>query len=175
MNVFVILATGPSLSQDDVDYVRGKAHVIAVSDAYTIAPWADCLVSNDHKWWVCHPRALQFAGRKFCYEQVQGVEQIKGRHNFRYGLNSGLRACQVAYDVFGATRILLLGFDLHSRNGAHFFGPHAHPKLKNSTPERQAIHVKQFQHWDGCQITNCTPGSALTQFPIVDIREVLLP
>ena len=40
----VCLATGPSLTQADVDAVRGQADaVIAISDAVDLAPWADVL------------------------------------------------------------------------------------------------------------------------------------
>lgn len=171
MSTFAILATGQSLTQEDVEYVRGKCRVIAVSNAYTLAPWADALVSNDARWWKAHPEAFEFAGRRFCYEWVdRRVERIKGRHNFRYGINSGLRGALIANDLFRATRILLLGFDMH---GTHYFGPHTHAKLKNTDANRFAIHIKQFDHWDGCEVTNCTPNSALQKFPIKDLREVL--
>lgn len=176
MLTFAVLATGQSMNPETADFVRGKCHVITVSDAYKLAPWADALVSNDAKWWRSNPDALEFAGRRFSYEPVRGVEPIKGRHNFRYGINSGLQAMRVAWEVFGATRILLCGFDMH---GSHYFGPHTavdpvtRRPLRNSDENRFAIHLRQFRHWDGCEVVNCTANSALTQFPIEDIREVL--
>jgi len=35
---FVCLASGPSLTQADVDYCRGKARVIAIKDVLHLAP-----------------------------------------------------------------------------------------------------------------------------------------
>lgn len=61
----VCLASGPSLTADDVAYVRGKATVVAVNDAIRLAPWADVLVSVDQIWWARHYRAMRrFPGLK---------------------------------------------------------------------------------------------------------------
>ena len=42
-----ILATGPSLTPDQAEYAKGKARVIAVNDAWRLAPWADILYACD--------------------------------------------------------------------------------------------------------------------------------
>lgn len=61
----VCLASGPSLTQDDVDYVKGKATVIAVNDAIRLAPWADVVCSIDQMWWGNHYQAMRsFSGLK---------------------------------------------------------------------------------------------------------------
>lgn len=155
------------MSQELADFVRGKCSVVAVSDAYKLAPWADALVSNDRVWWSAYPDAKNFAGRKFCGAIASGLEVIKGAH-MGSGLNSGLQGMRVA-QMLGATRILLLGFDM---SGSHFFGLHPAP-LANTTPKRFMKHIEQFKKWRGCPVINCTPGSALTQFPFADVREVL--
>lgn len=168
MSTWAVLATGPSMSQELADFVRGKCRAVAVSDAYGLAPWADALVSNDAAWWKAHPEALAFAGRKFCAAHLPGTERIRAQAPFMYGVNSGLQGMRVA-ELLGATSILLLGFDLR---GSHFFGPHPAP-LRNTSPERFRVHIRQFDHWRGCQVINCTPGSALTRFPFGDVHEVL--
>lgn len=166
------------MSQSLADYVRGKCGVIAVSDAFRLAPWADALVSNDARWWRANPDAHQFAGRKFSYEWVRGVEPIKAKHPYRVGINSGLRAMTVAQDVYHATRILLLGFDMH---GTHYFGPHTKcdprtgSKLPNTDEKKFARFIREFDKWTGCEVLNCTPGSALTRFPFADVESVLHP
>jgi hypothetical protein len=68
-----------------------------------------------------------------------------------------------------ASRIVLLGFDMH---GSHFFGAHP-PELSTTTPRRFKDHLKQFEAWRGCPVVNCTPGSALTRFPMGKLHEVL--
>jgi hypothetical protein len=61
----VCLASGPSLTVEDVEYVRGRAVVIAINDAIRIAPWADALHSSDQLWWARHYKAMRtFTGLK---------------------------------------------------------------------------------------------------------------
>ena len=168
MTTFALLATGPSMSQALADFVRDKCRVVAVSNAYVLAPWADALVSNDKAWWQAHPEAMKFSGRKFCAGIIHGIEQIKRDGDFGGGLNSGLQGMRVAC-ILGATRILLLGFDMH---GSHFFGAHPSP-LRNTTVKRFRSHIGQFRKWRECEVLNCTPGSALKQFRFADIADVL--
>lgn len=158
------------MSQELADSLQGKSKVIAVSDAFRLAPWADALVSHDTAWWRENPEAKLFKGRKFCATDMSGTELIKGSY-IGSDLNSGLEGMRVA-SMLGASRILLLGFDMSAKNGAHYFGRHKHP-LVNTTSDRFAKHIEQFKKWKGCEVWNCTPGSALTQFPFVDIREAL--
>ncbi|MDP9991971.1 hypothetical protein J2W28_000999 [Variovorax boronicumulans] len=170
MTTFAILATGPSMSKDIADAVRGRARVIAVSDAYRLAPWAEALVSNDKAWWAAHPDALAFAGRKFSGIKVPGCETMRRTPPLRSGSNSGLMACDLATQ-WGATQILLLGFDMQ---GSHFFGAHLEP-LKNTAPERFAGFCAQFAKWKplGVRVLNCTPGSALRCFPFTNLEAAL--
>lgn len=71
----IILGGGRSLTQDQVDYCRGKARVIAINKAYQLAPWADMLWAPDPAWfWTwsggpdrinkAEPDALEFEGTK---------------------------------------------------------------------------------------------------------------
>jgi hypothetical protein len=169
MSTFAVLATGPSMSQELADYVRGKCKVVVVSDAIRLAPWADALVSNDRNWWETHKAAAKFAGPKFASVSLPGGVQALPRDGlFGNGLNSGLQGMRVA-KLLGATKILLCGFDM---GGSHFFGPHPHP-LKNTTAKRFVKHIEQFNKWRGCPVINCTPRSALKQFPMSTIEQQL--
>jgi hypothetical protein len=165
VTTIAILATGPSMSQAVADSVRGRCTVIAVSDAYRLAPWADVLVSSDRGWWRVHNP--DFAGRKLSGVPVDGIEQAPGHVS---GSNSGLIAIRVAVSM-GATRILLLGFDM---GGSHFFGEHPAP-LKNTTPQRFEVFKRQFADYRprGVEIINCTPGSALNCYPKMDLEAAL--
>ena len=154
---WVVLATGPSLSTEDVARVKGRCRVAAVSNAYLLAPWADILVSNDRKWWECNPSAFSFVGKKFCSHELRGVEQF--REHVPLGRNSGLMAMCVARKL-GAKKLILLGFDMH---GEHFFGKHPEP-LKNTTEKIFKTHIRQFDGFSGCDVVNCTLGSSLLRF-----------
>lgn len=166
---FAVLATGPSMTQAVADRVRGKCRVVAVSDAYQLAPWADALVSQDRKWWDHHPEALQFAGRKFSTNRIPGVEQVAIRI-LQTGTNSGLVAMEIAR-LLGAKRLLLLGFDLQ---GSHYFGPHPAP-LRNTSEARFVQMLRQFSRWDQgrVEVINCTPGSRLKRFPMANLEDVI--
>lgn len=169
---WVVCATGPSLKREVVDSLKGRCQVVAVSDSYRWAPWADALASTDAGWWLANPEALDFEGKKFGampdFRAIEGVQRLPaGPHT-----NSGLLGIMTAVHL-GAKRVLLLGFDLHSP-GDHFFGRHKAP-LKSTTPERMQIFRNQFAGYKprGVKIINCTLDSALTCFPRGNLADCL--
>jgi hypothetical protein len=164
---WAILASGPSMSQEVADSVKGLK-VVAVSNTYELAPWADVLVSNDRTWWTNNPKAFDFEGEKFCgltIEPPKGVEKFAGAMS---GSNSALLAVQIAISK-GAERVLLLGVDLR---GSHYFGDHSAP-LKNPTQHRFDVFQKQFASYrpKGVEILNCSPDSLLKAYPFADAKE----
>jgi hypothetical protein len=174
MKTYAILATGQSMSASLAASLFGKCGLIAVSDAYRIAPFADALVSQDPAWWRVHSDAVDsFVGRKFGGPRVEikGIERVEAQGLIASGTNSGLLAAHVAVKHFGATRVLLCGLDMA---GSHFFGPHPAP-LKNTTPTRFEVMREQFAAWkpQGIEIYNCSPGSALQCYPFKDLCDVL--
>jgi len=166
MKAFV-LASGPSMNQQTADAVRGKELVIAVSDAFRLAPWADALVSSDAAWWVENQEAHDFPSRKFSAAPVFGVERVP---DASLDSNSGLLAIKVAVSL-GAATVILLGYDM---GGTHFFGKHLEP-LENTTEHRFRSFCRQFAqyHPEGVEIVNATPGSALRAYPLVTIETVI--
>lgn len=151
------------MSQEVADSVRGKGLVVAVSDAYRLAPWADALVSTDRIWWGYHVDALKFAGRKFNAQEAIGVEHV---YNVANNINSGLLATRVAV-MLGAKSVVLLGIDLQ---GSHFFGDH--PKPLSNTSSKQFDAMKRcFAQYkpEGVEIVNCSPSSALDVYPRGDL------
>jgi hypothetical protein len=166
-----ILATGPSMSQDIANAVKGRGVTIAVSDAYRLAPWAEYVVSSDAQWWRKHPEAIGAIGQKFGampdFQAIPGVDRLL----VPTGSNSGLLALHVAVR-FGAKRIVLLGFDM--KGDTHFFGKHPFP-LKTTSPERYEVFKRQFgqYHPKGVEIINATPGSALQCYPFQPLGELI--
>lgn len=174
MTTCVVLATGASLTPEQVAHVRnaheaGRCKAIAVSNAYQLAPWADALVANDMKWWRQHPEAFKFAGLRFCGSDLKGTERLPPVPMFPVGTNSGLQGMRVSL-MLGATRIILLGMDMR---GTHYFGKHPSP-LKNSTPSDFQRMLLQFKRWrSDAEVINCSPGSALTCFKAAALADVL--
>jgi hypothetical protein len=162
MTLAVVLATGPSMTQEIADTVRGRCDVvIAVNRSFRLYPDADALVSNDRSWWTANKDALGFAGRKFCAFRLPGTERLNASHECPGGTNSGMQAMRVARDYFAASRILLCGFDMQGETvgGRTNFKPF----------------LKQFRKWTGPEVINCTPGSALTRFPFMELDAALRP
>lgn len=180
-----VLASGPSLNKEDIELVRqarlsGKLDcVIAVSDVgISMADWADALASHDTAWWVAHRFAPEFKGRKFSASGCQGTEQFDVRKlGIPGGMNSGLFAMFIARNVFKAETIVLLGFDMHRRNGQHFFGDHTaiynNRALKNSNEADFQRHLKQFEKFSGPKVYNCCMGSDLKLFPIEPLTDII--
>jgi hypothetical protein len=160
------------MSRDLADRVRGNK-VCAVGNAYELAPWADVLVANDIKWWEKHPDAHKFSGRKFSANKIKGVEQVTPV-TFGSLSNSGVLGLDVVRNL-GATRVVMLGFDMH---GTHFFGPYKNG-CSNTSKQKRETHKNQFKQWKKrnpkVEVLNATEGSALKCFPIVRLDEVLLP
>lgn len=197
-STIVILASGPSLTVEDVDFVRGKARVVCVNDTHRLAPWADALYSSDRMWWPNHHGVPSFAGLKFGIGSKVGFHNPFGRHpditvlrntgytglelqphGLRNGENSGYAAINLSVH-FGAARIVLLGYDMRcAPDGTpHFFGKHQ--GMNNPTDAVLAGYRRHFKtlveplRAIGVEVVNCTPGSSLDAFPMADLREVIM-
>jgi hypothetical protein len=188
----VIIATGPSLTVDDVEYCRGKARVIAINNAYELAPWADALYGTDARWWHWHKGVPSFTGAKWSMEHSQwgpyralypDVQRLKNNganaleHDptgLRNGRNSGFASINLAVH-YGVSKVILLGYDMQPRGGkSHYFGEHPN-KSKSPYPQFRAAFetlVKPLKK-KGVDIVNCSRNSALNAFYKAELRSVL--
>lgn len=183
----VCLGGGPSLTQADVDYCRGKAIVVAINDAYKLAPWADVLYACDARWYSWHRGVTEFPGLKFSLQKAAAVWPRVGvlkrtgdtglerkPHALRTGRNSGYQAINLALHL-GASRVLLLGYDMQRTNGkSHWFGEHPNnqpPQVGSFRQHFTALvpHLKPFN----LTVINCSRETALTCFPRQPIEEAL--
>jgi len=183
------------LTQADVDACREKAHVIAVNDAYKLAPWADVLYAADYKWWRVHQGVPTFRGVKYSimpnghnnaqqeYKDVHvlrntGVDGLEREPNgLRTGRNSGYQAINLAVHL-GATTIILLGYDMAVGPGGrrHFFGDHPPPLTLTSVFPEFLRHFRTLPAplaALGVRVLNATRTTALTDFPKVALAEAL--
>lgn len=184
----VCIGGGPSLTQEDVDYCRDKADaVIAINNAYQLAPWATALYACDARWYTWHRGAKGFKGLKYCLQkaaaQWPGVRVLKRMgypglerkpHGIRIGTNSGYQALNVAYH-FGATRILLLGYDMQLTGGkSHWFGEHPNNIKPNVGSFRSCFTAleKELPAYN-LTVINCSRETALTCFPRMPLEQAL--
>lgn len=194
----VCLGAGPSLTTEDVEFVRGKAKVIAINAAYAMAPWADVLYCADvspFKWyWDRGPKGYErvtireFQGRKYSltanaakYHGVVVLKQWREEglsldpHRLCLGKNSGYQAINLAV-LLGATRIVLLGYDMQvGAKGDEYFFAGSHPDKKRSAyPEfrKRFPTIVQPLKDAGVEVINCSRQTALTCFPRKPLSDV---
>lgn len=176
-----IFASGPSMTQGVADQVRDAGvPAIVVNSTFRLAPWAALLYAADADWWQ-HPDnadAHEFSGLKVSVSSVRGVLKLRetGTNGFdpdptslRTGRNSGYQALHIAMHT-GPERILLCGFDMTRRDGAHWHGEH--PKGLRKTHEDEYVGWRAgFEalipalHLRSIEVVNCSPKSALECFP----------
>ena len=177
------------MTREDVEYCHGKATVIAINDAYRLALWADVLYACDAQWWKWHGGVPSFRGLKFSLQAdaarwpcVQVLENT-GEHGLetaptglKTGRNGGYQAINLAVHL-GATRVLLLGYDMQAFKGrpSHWFGEHPF-----GSPARSFGMF--LNHWPaivtplqqlGVTVINCSRETALDLFPRMPITEAL--
>ncbi len=183
----VIIASGPSLTQADVDWVRGRARVIVINTSYQMAPWADILYACDSRWWRWHKGAPTFTGLKFALTKDSGrwpgvtvlgktgIEGIETKpHALKTGANSGYQALNLAVHL-GVSRAVLLGYDMHT---GYLGKEHWHKDHPVKQPSPYGSFLRYFNTAVeplkalGVEVINCTPKSSLKCFPRKPLVEV---
>jgi len=169
VNTWFVLAPGPSMSAALAERVRGRS-VCVINNVFELAPWADILVATDHGWWRRHPLALKFMGRKCGAHEINGIEIVRP-NTFGTESSSGVLALDEVRNQ-GATRIVMLGFDMH---GTHFFGPYTNG-CRNTPQSRREEHQAQFAQWarqNRIDVVNCTEGTMLRAFRLGKLEDYL--
>lgn len=193
---FVIIGGGPSLIPSDVEFCRGRARVIAVNDAYRLAPWADALYAFDWAWWQHHADALQsFLGLKYSMRQdialkpEWGVTQLQMGAEYglssdpttlNHGKNGVFQAMNLAVHL-GAKKIRLLGVDMQKGDDGrtHWFGDHPSTITKRTKGPCFDYWKTCFQSLErplselGIEVVNCSRRTALKVWPPMSLEEAL--
>lgn len=186
-STIVCLGGGPSLTAEDVEACRGRAQVIAINDAYRLAPWADVLYAADAKWWKWHTGVPSFTGLKYSLQptaaQWPGVQVLQNTgerglevdpRGLRTGRNSGFQAMNLAVHL-GARRIVLLGYDMQrAGRQEHWFGDHpdrGHSPYGTFVPAFATL-LEPLRAL-GVEVLNCSRVSALTCFLRSPLAEAL--
>lgn len=187
-----VIASGPSLNQADCDAVASTDwRVIAVNDTWRLARAADVIYACDDAWWKVHFSQVEkeFAGELWT-QDIYAAERFSlnrvGSKNepglgvngvIHQGGNGGYQAINLAWQ-WGATRILLLGFDCKPgvNNKAHWFGQHEGPLSKIQNYELWRTHFPKLAADladAGTEVFNLTRDTALTCFPKMTLEEAI--
>jgi len=177
MDKSIILGCGPSLCQADATTALGSGWpVIAVNDAWRMAPGCDVIYAGDLEWWTRYYAAASETGAALwtCHSRAAPRFGLN-RHLATGPYNSGQRAIQFAASQ-GARIIVLLGFDCSIRHGLHWHGPHP---TGMSNPGVRSI-LRWHQHFDqlpselpGVNIINCSRYTEITAFGRLELAEAL--
>lgn len=186
----VLIASGPSLCQEDVDYCNGKARVVVINDNWQKAPWADLLYAADGPWWHHHNGAPEFKGQKWTQDEF-AAQQYGLNHVFcKYqpsishdssvihaGFNSGFQALNLVY-LMGVKRAILLGYDmkLGHRGRKHWFGDHPQPlnKIFDVAKWRRSMDKAAHRYKDaGLDVINASRDTALTEYRRASLADCL--
>jgi hypothetical protein len=154
---------------------------------YIYRPWVDACWFVDARWFDwhsknlkdfpgiiahCAPRCVRNGTNYFNRGKPVGIES---RPEFiAWNGNAGFSAINFAYHL-GVKRVVLLGYDMQRvDNQTNWHKDHPSP---NKNPYfrflRKAPRVKHDAVELKLEIVNCTPGSALTQWPIMSLEEYL--
>lgn len=94
------------------------------------------------------------------------------------GGNSGFQALNLAVQ-FGATKILLVGFDMHGGNGVHWYGRNVGRNMNNPLDHTYVRWREAFNKQSavlrgmGVEVVNASPDSALVCFERKPVEEAL--
>lgn len=183
------LASGPSLTKEDVDRViawrdaAADRYVLVCNTTFKMALTADALFSYDRRWWTHYGSEVMktFKGHRFSsggqLAQWQTEYLPRGKREFPATGNSG--AAMIVLSVYtGCTKVYLLGYDCQrGPNGeVHHHGNHPRP-LGNALsmpkwPVQFQAAATYAKNW-GVEVVNCSRRTALTCFPRADLEEAI--
>ncbi|OSK27555.1 hypothetical protein EAMG_05372 [Escherichia coli M056] len=169
MKTMACVASGPSLTPEDCLAVhQADIPIIAVNNSWLAAPYCSAIYAADCCWWEsCHnvlpPSAERWCGDAFTARRF-GIRCFSSALPGPF--NSGQRAVELAIH-FGASRILLLGYDCSLRYGTHWHGKHrflANPdKFSVASWHDEFSRLKAVS--EGVRIINCSRYTQLNCFP----------
>lgn len=192
----VCIAGGPSLTAEQCNAVReAGCKIIAINDAYRLAPFADVCYFADSRWWEWHKDRADFkafAGQRCTIFTTGMLVEDPDVHFLRNGgreglcsepwqiatgQNSGYQALNIAVHS-GTKKIIMLGYDAQDPipgRPNHWFGEH--PTQEPATI--YALYRKSMQEIApllkavGVSCINCSPDSAITAFEKQPLSEAL--
>jgi hypothetical protein len=179
----VIMAPGPSLTKDDVDYVMSKGvFTIVIGDVGYVNPFADILYHCDAKWWTHHKGMPDFLGcQRLSIEPVPQHAEVKQLilSKERLGLstetstvvggsNSGYQAINLALH-YKPKQLFLLGYDMKkAKDGRYNINGDHHPDIKGRS--NFPVYIRKISTLapilanHGITVYNCSTDSNLNCF-----------
>jgi len=184
-----VLASGPSLTQEDAQTAKQCGRVIVVNNTLEMVPDADALFAGDRRWWQVNKDLWKnFDGYKVTkenrnrnsknddiYTVPYKPDGTFSKQHIIFGGNSGQGALTLAY-VMGARKIVMLGFDMSVKNGTHWHGDHqetTNPNSRRANHWRNHIEKLDKNSKVDIDIINASRYTELNAFKQQTLEEVL--
>lgn len=184
----ICIASGPSLTKEDVEYCQGKGKIYIVKEGFYIAPWADVLYAADSDWWDLMDGVPEFTGEKWtvckksaekynleCIDYDAGIRWSNTPGLIATGGNSGFQILNLAV-LQGASEVILLGYDYGydpQKQNKHWFDK-LHPrKSRDSNYKKWNQQLLESAPLIPVPVINCSRQSAITCFPRALLKGVL--
>lgn len=189
--VFVI-GGGPSVEgQRHLFHKLQERRCIGVNNSYQHGSWVGVIFFGDAKWWIWHREAMvKYPGLIVtnCPADIfppKVVKRTLRQHNgwsvrqdtIAWNANSGYSAINLAA-LFGASRIVLLGFDMSPDAATGKYHWHAeHPVSAKMADYHNFLgftrHIKRGAEQQGVQIINTSLNSKITEFEKIALEDIL--
>lgn len=177
----VVLASGPSLTKQDVDEIRKKGWPTVVTNTtFRMAPWANVLFFHDPPWWRRYGKEVSevFKGEIVTKAPITENNILTVRNiDFKVFGNSGAAAISWAIHA-GAERIICLGLDckVGPEGETHWHG--SHPKgLGNAVslpkwPVNFAL-LEEYAIENKSKVINASRDTSLSCFTRSNLEDLL--
>jgi hypothetical protein len=175
----VVLASGPSLTLEDIEIVRKSGlKTIAVNSTWEKVRFCDVIFAGDAPWWIEHGERIDIpavrASMSYNAERGQKATRFPSKVAGNGGYNSGCIAIEYAI-ANGSGPVLMIGFDCSLKNGVHHHGKHEN--LRNPTTSRCKVWLAQFHKlrkiYKDATIINCSRYTELKEFPCMTLESAL--
>lgn len=194
-----IVAGGPSVTQGDVDRLKGRK-VLVINTSYEKAPWADFLFYGDKMWWTNNGKKVRetFAGRIVTVRMHNDWQSApndalvllkvpdRGLATERHALTMHRTSLQASINLLvhlGVKRIVLLGVDMQAAKDGrtHHHSPYPRKKHRRDNWQRDCWRL-QMQDLKttvkplarlGVEVVNTSMDSLIDWWPKRPLAEVL--
>lgn len=190
-----IIASGPTAKNAPIHLLRDRGvKFIAIKNNIELCPWADVVYDCDGVWFRNVGGLPDYKGLKLSYSdqacsQFSDIRKISIKMIDKIlvdepglvgsGKNSGFQSLNIEVQ-FGATRIILVGYDMHGRDGVHWYGRNVGPGMNNPDDNNFSQWVRALDaaapdlHRLGVEVANVSPTSMLRGFPHTTIERTIV-
>ena len=159
---------------------------------YEPRQWVDALWFGDSRWLEWHLKYLErysgliahCAGSHHRKRNLAFYERSKKQCGLDpnpslvcWNRSSGASAIKFAFHL-GVSRVVLLGYDMRTIDEQkNWHSDHKGGPARGDDPYQRFLlafpHIKKDDEQFGLEIINCTPGIAITEFPVMTLEEYL--